>query len=69
MPLGGKTGSKGRGGRMRLSDIDWQGAGGISKPFDIPFHVGGRRGIWEFVNNTDGPAFLERQLVGLGVDG
>ena len=29
--------------------------------------VGG--GIWEFVNNTDRPAFLERELVGLGVDG
>jgi hypothetical protein len=29
--------------------------------------VGG--GIWEFVNNMDGPAFLERELVGLGVDG
>ena len=26
-------------------------------------------GIREFVNNTDGPAFLERELVGLGVDG
>ena len=29
--------------------------------------VGG--GIWEFVNDTDGPAFLERELMGLGVDG
>ena len=29
--------------------------------------VGG--GIWEFMNNADGPAFLERELVGLGVDG
>ena len=26
-------------------------------------------GIWEFMNNADGPAFLERELVGLGVDG
>ena len=26
-------------------------------------------GIQEFVNDTDGPAFLERELVGLGVDG
>ena len=24
--------------------------------------------IREFVNNTDGPAFLERELMGLGVD-
>ena len=29
--------------------------------------VGGS--IREFVNNKDGPAFLERELVGLGVDG
>ena len=28
-----------------------------------------RGGIWEFMNNADGPAFLERELVGLGVDG
>ena len=28
-----------------------------------------RGGIREFVNDTDGPAFLERELVGLGVDG
>ena len=26
-------------------------------------------GIREFVNDTDRPAFLERELVGLGVDG
>ena len=29
--------------------------------------VGG--GIREFMNNADGPAFLEMELVGLGVDG
>ena len=28
-----------------------------------------RGGIREFMNNADGPAFLERELVGLGVDG
>ena len=28
--------------------------------------VGGGR---EFVDDTDGPAFLDRELVGLGVDG
>ena len=28
-----------------------------------------RGGIWEFVNDKDGPAFLERELMGLGVDG
>ena len=29
--------------------------------------VGG--GIQEFVNDMDGPAFLERELVGLSMDG
>jgi hypothetical protein len=29
--------------------------------------VGG--GIREFVNDTDGPAFLEKELMGFGVDG
>ena len=29
----------------------------------------GRGGIQEFVNDTDGPAFLERELMGWGVDG
>ena len=36
------------------------------------FHIGdghGWAGIREFVNDTDGPAFLEMELVGLGVDG
>ena len=28
-----------------------------------------RGGMREFVDDTDGPAFLERELVGLGVDG
>ena len=28
-----------------------------------------RGGIWDFMNNADGPAFLERELMGLGVDG
>ena len=38
----------------------------------MQFHVGGGRGrvgIREFVNNMDEPVFLERELVGLGVDG
>ena len=48
------------------------GIGVISKLVDMPFHVGGGRGwggIREFMNNVDGSAFLERELVGLGVDG
>jgi hypothetical protein len=38
----------------------------------MPFHIGdrhGRGGILKFFNDTDGPAFLERELVGLGMDG
>ena len=38
----------------------------------MPFHIRGghgRGGIRMFVNDTDGPPFLERELVGLGVDG
>ena len=36
------------------------------------FHIGGGHGqgyIWELVNGMDGPAFLEKGLMGLGVDG
>ena len=28
-----------------------------------------RSGVWQFVCNTNRPAFLERDLVGLGVNG
>ena len=38
----------------------------------MPFQIGGRHdrgGVQEFVNDTDGPAFLKRELMGLGVDG
>ena len=38
----------------------------------MPFRIGsghGRGGIREFVNDADGPAFLERKLMGFGVDG
>ena len=28
-----------------------------------------RGGIWEFVNDMDRPAFLEREVMELGVDG
>ena len=38
----------------------------------MPFHFDSGRGrgcIWEFVNGMDGPAFLERELVELDVDG
>ena len=57
---------------MRLSDIDaWDMAGFQNQLINcfilVPDVVEG--GIREFVNNTDGPAFLERELVGLAVDG
>ena len=29
----------------------------------------GRGGIWQFLCDTNRPAFLERDLVGVGVDG
>jgi hypothetical protein len=38
----------------------------------MPFHIGGghgQGGIREFVNDIDEPAFLERELISLGVDG
>ena len=38
----------------------------------MPFQIGsrhGRGGITEFVNDVEGPAFLERELMGLGVGG
>ena len=37
----------------------------------MPFQIGMdviRSGIREFVNDEEGPAFLERELMGLGVD-
>ena len=57
---------------MRLSDVDtWELAGfqnWLICRFMLAVDMVGV-GIWEFVNNTDGPAFLERELMGLGVDG
>ena len=38
----------------------------------MPFYIGGRHGqgdIREYVNDMGGAAFLERELMGLGVDG
>ena len=57
---------------MRLSDVDTWELAGFQNPLICRFMlaadvVGG--GIREFVNNTDGPAFLGRELMGLGVDG
>ena len=67
----GGTGSKGGGGPVRLSDVDAWELAGIQNQFIHCFMlaadvVGG--GIREFVNNTEGPAFQKRELVGLNVD-
>ena len=38
----------------------------------MPFQIGGGHGqgsITEFVNYMDGPTFLERELMGFGMDG
>ena len=57
---------------MRLLDVDTRELAGFQNELIRRFMlaadmVGG--GIREFMNNVDGPAFLERELVGLGVDG
>jgi hypothetical protein len=67
----GKKGSKGGGGRVRLSNVDTEELAGFKDKLICHFKlaadmVGGD--IWEFVNDMDGPAFLERELMGLGVD-
>ena len=63
MPLGRKTGSKGGGGRVRLSDVDTRELVGFQNQliccFMLAVDVAGG-GIQEFVNYMDGPAFLER---------
>ena len=57
---------------MRLSDVDAGELVGFQNQLIRHFMlaagvVGG--GFREFMNNADGPAFLESELVGLGVDG
>ena len=61
----GERGSKGGGGRVRLLDVDTRELTGFQKELVCRFilavdMVGG--GIREFVNDTDGPAFLENEL-------
>ena len=57
---------------MRLSDVyTWELAGfqnELIRRFMLVAEVVGG-GFREFMNNVDGPAFLESELVGLGVDG
>ena len=65
-------GSKGGGGQVWLSDVDtWELAGfqyQLICCFMLALDVV-MGGIRKFVNSTDGPASLERELVGLGVEG
>ena len=45
---------------------------GIEVQVDMPFQIGSRYdrgGIKDFVNDMDGPAFLESELIRLSVDG
>ena len=65
-------GSKGEGDPVRLSDVDTRELAGFQNELICRFMlaadvVGG--GFREFMNNADGPAFLESELVGLGLDG
>ena len=66
------TGSKGGGGPVQLSDVDTRELAGfqnhLKRCFMLAVDMVGAD-IQEFVNNIDGPAFLERELVGLDVDG
>jgi hypothetical protein len=57
---------------VRLSNVDTRELTGFKNYLKCRFIlaanvVGGV--IWEFMHNADGPAFLEREFVGLGVDG
>ena len=68
----GEKGNMGGGERVRLSNVDSRGLLGFENKLICHFilavdMVGG--GIWEFVNDTDRPGFLERELMGLGVGG
>ena len=57
---------------MRLSYVDTRELAGFKDKLICHFMLGAdvvRGGIREFVNNMDGPAFLERELVILGMDG
>ena len=65
-----EKGSKGGGGRVRLLDVDTRRLWGLKYKLICLFKLDMvRGGIRDFVNDTDGPAFLEKYLMGLGVDG
>ena len=57
---------------MRLSNIDTGELAGFQNKLISHFKLAAdmvKGGIWKFVNDTDGPVFLKRELMGLGVDG
>ena len=57
---------------MRLLNIDTRRLLGLKYRLICHFKLvtrHGRGGIREFVNDANEPAFLERELMGLGVDG
>jgi hypothetical protein len=67
-----KKGSKGGGSRVGLPDF---ATGRLSRlKYKLVCHFNlvvdmVKDGIKECVNDIDGPAFLERELMGLGMDG
>ena len=68
----GETESKDGGGPVRLSGVDTWELAGFQNYLIRRFMLAAdmvRGGVRELMNNLDGPAFLERELVGLGVDG
>jgi hypothetical protein len=72
LPGAREKGSKGGGDRVRLLDVDTGRLSGLKHKLirHSKFMADMVRvGIGEFVNDTDGPAFLERELIGLGMYG
>ena len=64
------TGSKGGGGRVRISYVDTRELAGFQNKLICHFILAAdmvEGGIWEFVNNTDRSAFLERDWVWMGI--
>ena len=53
---------------MRISDVDTKELAGFKHKLICRFILAADM-VQEFVNNTDGPAFLEREPMGLGLDG
>ena len=68
----GEKGNKGGGSRVRLSNIDTGELAGCKDKLICHFKLAAdmvRCGIREFVNAMGRPAFLERELMRLDVDG